>query len=154
MDTSLNRRAALGVMAAGAAALPMSGGAATQRHDVVRRYADAWARRDLDAILACMHPSVKFTGPNVSADGRDAYRASTQRFLGLVQQVKVRASVENKGEAMLAYDFICRQPIGTSAVAELVTIKDGLIATSEIFFDTAPFAAFAQQQKAAAGAGK
>ncbi|HEX6742406.1 MAG TPA: nuclear transport factor 2 family protein [Sphingomicrobium sp.] len=119
--------------------------------DTVARYAAAWKRRDLEAILGCMHPSLSFVAPNARADSRDAYRASTERFLSLVTDVKVRACIRNGSQAMLAYDFVCRAPIGVSAVAELIRLDDGLIATSEIFFDTAPFAAFAGERRAGGG---
>lgn len=150
METRLNRRGALAILA-GTAAIPAPLLASTSKvHDIVGRYADAWKRRDLDAIVACMAADVRFVGPNVKADGAAAYRASTQRFLNLVQRVELRACVRRGNEAMLAYDFVCRDPIGVSPVAELVTLAGNRIVRSEIFFDTAPFAAFAQAQQSAA----
>jgi ketosteroid isomerase-like protein len=125
---------------------PLAAGTAKRANDLVASYADAWGRKDLDAIVACMDTHVHFVGPNVKADGRDAYRASTELFLKLVERVEVRAHLRQGNRAMLAYNFICRAPIGTSPVAELVHIADGRIRSSEIFFDTAPFAAFARAQ--------
>lgn len=145
MASNMDRRTALTLIAAGVALpTPLPARTGKSAKDLVAAYADAWARRDLDAILACMGEGVRFIGPNVKADGRAAYRASTERFLRLVEQVNVRACVRHGSQAMLAYDFVCRDPIGTAPVAELVQIADGRICSSEIFFDTAPFASFAR----------
>jgi ketosteroid isomerase-like protein len=147
MKLDLDRRTALTLIAAGAALpAPLLASTGKPAKDLVATYAAAWARKDLDAIVACMDADVRFVGPNVKADGRAAYRASTERFLGLVTRVDVRACVHRGNQAMLAYDFVCRDPIGTSPVAELVHIANGRIRSSEIFFDTAPFAAFARAQ--------
>jgi ketosteroid isomerase-like protein len=134
-------------MAAGAGLpTPLLANTGKPAKDLVATYAAAWARKDLDAIVACMDEGVQFVGPNVKADGRAAYRASTERFLTLVERVDVRVFMRSGNRAMLAYDFVCRDPIGTSPVAELVHISGGRILNSEIFFDTAPFAASARAQ--------
>lgn len=102
-------------------------------------YTEAWSNRDLAAILDCVHPDIEFVGPNVRARGRSAYSASTQRFLGLLEGVVVRARHGTADTAMIAYDFICKPPVGRAPTAELVTFRDGLVGRSEIFFDTRPF---------------
>ena len=37
------------------------------------RYYDAWNRKDLNAILACIDPGVVFKSPNATTNGRDAF---------------------------------------------------------------------------------
>ena len=39
------------------------------------RYYDAWNRKDLNAILACIDPGVVFKSPNATTNGRDAFEA-------------------------------------------------------------------------------
>jgi len=81
------------------------------------------------------------------------YRASTRRFLSILQRVDVRASFSAGDGGMIAYDFVCPEPIGIAPTAELVRIEGGLIRESEIFFDVRPFDAFTQaRQPRAAGA--
>lgn len=135
---AIHRRACLHALAVAPIGLSST---ATQGRGptLLSRYVEAWTRRDLAAIIACMHPDVIFVGPNVNANGRDGYAASTQRFLGLLEQVTVRARCEGGDDAMIAYDFVCRPPIGRVPTAELVNFRDGLIGRSEIFFDTRLF---------------
>jgi hypothetical protein len=151
MKCTLDRRAALGLVATGAIVpTPLLASRGNVTNNIAAAYADAWARKDLDAIVASMGEGVGFSGPNVKAVGRAAYRASTERFLSLVERVAVRACISCGYQAMLAYDFVCHDPIGNVPVAELVQIAGGRIVGSEIFFDTAPFAAFAKAQRSAA----
>jgi len=160
MKSSLNRRSALGVMAVGLVAVPASAVRPIKRADGFYRstlldvYADAWRRKDLNAILSCMDANLTFKAPNASTHGIQAYRAATERFLALTKSVDVRAHMLAGDQAMLAYDFSCIAPIGVSAVAELITFQGSKIGTSEIFFDTAPFKAFAEANKAAASSGR
>ena len=108
------------------------------------RYYAAWQRKDLDAILACLDPDVVFISPNASSRGREAYAAATRRFLPLVTRVDLRGTFVAHGGAMAALNFHCIEPIGISPVAELIGVKNGLIAEDQIFFDPRPFEAFAR----------
>jgi len=76
------------------------------------------------------------------------YVAAAARFLQLLLRVGVRAQFSAGEEAMVAYDFVCAEPIGTCPTAELVRFRDGLVRESEIFFDARPFEAFAKAQVA------
>jgi len=104
-------------------------------------YLDAWQRKDLQGIVACLHPEVQFKSPNESTRGRDMYVPGAQRFLSLVDRVEVRAKFLSQDGAMFVLDFHCLQPIGVCPTAELVGFKDGLIYQDEIFFDARPFEA-------------
>jgi hypothetical protein len=108
------------------------------------RYYAAWQRKDLDAILACFDPQVVFRSPNSNTRGRDAYAAATRRFLPLVERVELGGIFVANDGAMAALDFHCIAPISTSRVAELIGVRNGLIAEDEIFFDPRPFEAFAR----------
>jgi len=116
--------------------------------DVVAKYVAAWERRDLNEIAALIHPEVQFKSPTASLQGREKYIQATASFLPLVERVDLRAQFVSDEGAMLAYDFVCKAPIGACPTAELVRIKDGLIYVSEIFFDARPFEAFAKAQAA------
>ena len=157
MEPNLNRRSALGLLAAGAATIPVPAATAPRGADraphtaLLDTYVDAWRRRDLDAIVACMHPELRFEAPTGSLRGIADYRKATAQFLALVRSAGLRAKLISGDQAMLAFDFICVPPIGTSRVADLVTFRAGKIAVSELFFDTAPFKAFAEARRASAG---
>ena len=95
------------------------------------RYYDAWNRKDLNAILACIDPGVVFKSPNATTNGRDAFTGPDG--------------------AMAALDFYCVQPIGVCPTAERLALKNGLVVDDELFFDTRPFEALARARAAAQG---
>jgi len=114
--------------------------------EVCAKYVDAWKRRDLNAISAMVHAEIKFKSPTATTEGRDKYAAATARFLPLLLRVDVRAQFSSSEGAMVAYDFVCIDPIGSCPIAELIRFKDGLVCESEVFFDARPFEAFAKAQ--------
>lgn len=115
------------------------------------RYYTAWQHKDLDAILACLHPDIVFKSPTATTHGRDAYAAAARRFLSLVDRIEVRKTFAEPNAAMVAVDFYCIQPIGLCPTAERIELTNGLIVEDELFFDARPFEAFARASAAAEG---
>ena len=120
-------------------------------HDLCDRYYTAWQRKDLNAILACLHPDIVFKSPTATTNGRDAYAQGAQRFLPLVERVEVRWTFVEPDGAMIAVDFHCIQPIGLCRTAERLGLKDGLIIDDELFFDARPFEALSRSKAAPQG---
>lgn len=108
---------------------------------VCTRYLDAWSRKDLGGIAACLHTEVDFKSPNAHTQGREAFLSATKRFFPLVQKLDVHARFVSSDQAMFAYDFVCIPPVGICPTAELLTFQDGLIRVSQIYFDARPFEA-------------
>jgi hypothetical protein len=166
MKRDLGRRSVIQSMLAVAAGLAFRGPHATARSffrkgeqemsnsntQACSKYVNAWKRRDIDAISQLIHPEIKFKSPTATTEGRDKYLAATARFLPLLVRVEVRAQFTSNEGAMVAYDFVCANPIGSCPTAELLRFKDGLVRESEIFFDARPFEAFAKAQAARKGA--
>lgn len=117
--------------------------------EVVNQYIAAWKKKDADAIAACLGSDVHFKGPMAETTGREPFLAACRRMFPLLQDYRVRSLLIDGDRAMFAYDFVCAEPIGVCRTAELITIKDGLIASSEIFFDARPFERLAQRSSAA-----
>lgn len=156
MATPTTRRTALTLLAAETAALTAVAAAATQgktptpsdTQRLCNRYYDAWNRKDLDAILTCVDPTVIFKSPNATTQGRDAYATAARKFLALVEHIEVRHLFPASDGAMAAVDFYCVQPIGICPTAERIALKNGLIVADELFFDPRPFEAFARAHAA------
>ena len=116
---------------------------------IVNQYIAAWKNKDADGIAACVASDVHFKGPNAETTGRDPFVAASRRMFPLLQEFRIRSLFVDADRAMFAYDFVCGEPIGVCRTAELVTIKDGLIVSSEIFFDARPFEQLAKRTSAA-----
>jgi hypothetical protein len=145
---TMNRRDTL-ILVAGA--LVASSLRATEKTDnlsnrkaLLERYYGAWQRKDLSAILSCLHDDILFKSPNATSHGKNAYSAATQRFLPLIESIEIRRRFVDAEGAMCALDFHCVAPIGSCPTAERLAFKDGLILEDELFFDARPFEAFAR----------
>ncbi len=108
---------------------------------ICNSYLDAWARKDVEAIAAHLHPAVTFTAPLQQLQGRDAVIAATQRMMPLLKTLTNRTQFVAGDRAMFSYDFVCGEPVGVCRTAEQVRIEDGRIREIELFFDPRPFEA-------------
>jgi ketosteroid isomerase-like protein len=117
----------------------------TNTSDTVRQYLAAFAaggdwRSFLDDDLV-FESRVAGAGRRV-VRGREAYLASTARFLGMVRGVEpVRIVADGDGAAVLSA-YALEAPDGTtftSDVAEFLRVADGRITELVICFDTAPY---------------
>lgn len=114
--------------------------------DAATAYLDAWARKDLNGIAARLHPEVHFRAPMQEVAGRDNVLGAAERVFPLLERLEKRAQFVSENAAMFCYDFVCREPIGTSRTAEWIRFEGGLIREIELFFDARPFEAFQRAQ--------
>jgi hypothetical protein len=105
-------------------------------------YLDAWSRKDAAALERAVHADVTFRSPTATTTGRAAYVAAATRVFPLLESLAVRATFLDGERAMVAYDFVCRAPIGRSPTAELLRFEGDQVRESEVFFDARPFEAF------------
>jgi|SRR5580658_7911048 hypothetical protein len=116
---------------------------------LVEQFYDGWQRKDLAAIVACLHPDIVFKSPNSITRGKDAYAEGARQFLSLVDRVELRNAFYSADGAMTATDYYCIQPIGLFPIAERMAFKDALIVEDQLFFDTRPFEALTRANAAA-----
>ena len=116
---------------------------------IVRDYLEGWNRKDAGAFAAVLAPDVRFKGPLAQTEGRDPFLAAVTRMFPSVEKLELRALFVEDDRALAVYDFICAPPIGCLRTAEMIGLRDGLIVSSELFFDSAPFAS-GQPRRAAA----
>jgi ketosteroid isomerase-like protein len=107
---------------------------------IARDYLDAWSRKDLAGIASHLDPKVTFRGPVSELEGRDQFLAGAERMFALLKSVEPRTVLEEGGQVACLYDFNCIEPVGRCRTAEFLTFEGDKIASSEVFFDSAPFA--------------
>lgn len=97
---------------------------------------------DWSACLADDMVFTSFTSPNRRVEGRAAYLEATRRFYSTIVAVNVKDMlVDGAGAcALTRYDLQAPgAPPFSSDVAEVFQVRDGKIASFDIYFDTAPF---------------
>jgi ketosteroid isomerase-like protein len=112
--------------------------------ETVERYFDHLARRkDWEASFADDVRFTSYTSPVKELQGKAGYLQATKRFYSMIRSVEVREVVTDGDRACARTHYTLQPPNGgpefTSDVAEWFTVRDGAIASLEIYFDSAPF---------------
>ena len=85
-----------------------------------------------------------FTTPVKQVAGRDAYLQATKRFYSSIRKVQLRELLVDGDRAVALTHYELQRPNGadtfTTDVAEVFAVRDGKIASFDIYFDSAPFA--------------
>jgi hypothetical protein len=83
-----------------------------------------------------------FVSPIKQVTGKAAYIESTRRFFSMVVSVEVRDLIIEGEKACVLSRYGLRPPKGDAFhcdVAEIFTVKNGMIESLAIYFDTSPF---------------
>ena len=114
---------------------------------LAEEYLDAWKRKDLQAIGALVHPQIRLTSPVTEVTGKDAFLATCEKIFPLLLDVQIHAKFSSQTQAMMVYDFVLKEPIGTTRTANLMTFENHLIRSVELLFDARAFERSAQAKK-------
>lgn len=94
---------------------------------------------EFDAMAACLHPEVVFASPLARMSGRIAVAEAARSLRESLVGIDFRAKFESEDGVMLAYDFEFKAPRGRLPSAGWMTVKDGCIASIELYFDASGF---------------
>lgn len=109
---------------------------------VARIYVEAIANKDVDTIISASADDVVCTSPRGRLTGAEAFRGFHAGFARMINKVAVLAAFGDDEQAVVVY-HVETHPVPDATVAELLKIKDGKIASTEVIYDAAPFAAYA-----------
>lgn len=110
--------------------------------DIVDRYFESLKRKHAwDAFFADDVVFTSLTSPVKRVNGRAAFLESTKRFYSMISTVDVKEVLVDGDKVCALTQYELRSPAGTitSDVAEIFRIRDGKIASFDIYFDSAPF---------------
>jgi hypothetical protein len=98
-------------------------------------YLKSWERHDLDKMRQYLALDVHFKEPLSEITGRDSFLSFAQKNLHLVKEVRIRSKFESGSEAVLIYDFVFVDPIGSIRTAARLAFQNGKIRDIELFYD-------------------
>jgi ketosteroid isomerase-like protein len=110
---------------------------------IIQGYFDSLKQtRGWEAFLADGMAFTSFVTPIKQVAGKSAYLESTSRFFSMITAMEVKDLIVD-GDGACAFTRYQLQPPGglafESHVAEVFKVKDGKIASLEIYFDSAPY---------------
>lgn len=116
--------------------------ASTKAVEIARSYIKAIVERNVDTILSISADDVVCTSPLGQTTGIERFRAFHEGFALMLTNLTPLAVYGDDTQAVLVYDAETH-PVPHALVAELVKVREGKIASTEVVYDGTPFAAYA-----------
>ena len=111
--------------------------------ETIERYFDRLQQKTgWDASLSEDLVFTTFANPARRVTGRANYIESTKRFFSMISTLEVRELLIDGDKACALTRYQLQPPAGpgfVSDVAEVFRVRDGMIMSLDIFFDSAPF---------------
>lgn len=105
-------------------------------------YYQAMSEKDLAKVKNYWHPEVRLISPFAKEAQAGSISDAMSRFMAAFTSLKIRSKFSSGNQVMLAIDVEYPLPIGKLTTAVLMTFRDNLIGSIELFHDTKPFHAF------------
>lgn len=109
--------------------------------EIVRTYVEAIANRDVDTILSISSEGVVCTSPMGQTTGLKRFHDFHDGFARMLTNLTVLAVYGDDEQAVVVYDVETFQ-VPHAIVAELIKVKDGKLASTDVIYDATPFAAY------------
>lgn len=109
--------------------------------EIARTYVEAIAERNVDTIISISAENVVCTSPIGRMTGIERFRAFHDGFARMITNLTVLAVYGDDEQAVVIYD-VETYPVPHAVTAELIKIKDGKLASTDVIYDATPFAAY------------
>ncbi|MGO7591786.1 nuclear transport factor 2 family protein [Rhizobium leguminosarum] len=104
-------------------------------------YVEAIASKDIDTILEVSAEDVICTSPIGKLNGTQAFRRFHEGFARMIKSVNILAVYGDDNQAVVVYEAETH-PVPHAVTVELITISGGKIASTDVIYDSAPFAEY------------
>ncbi|WOA54640.1 nuclear transport factor 2 family protein [Dickeya solani] len=109
--------------------------------EIARTYVTAMAKKDVETIISITADNVVCTSPIGQTTGIERFQAFQEGFARMITNLTVLAIYGDDEQAVVVYD-VETHPVPHSVVAELIKVRDGKLASTEVIYDATPFAAY------------
>lgn len=109
--------------------------------EIVNAYLDAFTAGEFDKARELVADDFSFHGPFIQTDSRDAFFAGAAPLAKIARGHRLLRQWEEGDEVSSLYEFRLETPAGAGAVlmSEWHTVRDGLLRSARLVFDTAEF---------------
>jgi ribonuclease BN (tRNA processing enzyme) len=108
---------------------------------IAKTYIEAIASKNVDTIISVSADDVVCTSPIGRIAGTQKFREFQDGFAQMIKKVTVLAAYGDDEQAVIVYSADTH-PVPNAVVAELIKVKNGKIASTEVIYDATPFAAY------------
>lgn len=107
--------------------------------EIIKRYSEAFHARDREAARRTLHAKFYFKGPLMEMRGPDEVIQFMENMPFECNEGNVRY-LQDGAVVVKIFDMTITKPFQTTvAMCEILTLEDGKIRESELFYDTAKF---------------
>ncbi len=108
---------------------------------IVEGYYKAMEKKDIAEMEQYLHADATFIAPLATIVGKTAFLEGMKDFMNRFNKITIRAQFgcDDKNQAVVVYNLEFPAPIGVVPIAGLLTLKEDLIATIELFYDARLF---------------
>ena len=107
-----------------------------QKH-IAELYYTAINDKDVDKASSYFHEEITLKTPMATISSKEKVAEAARNFTKIFDSLIVREVVGNGDRVVVIYDL--NSSIGVISTASLISCKDGLISSIELFYDTKPF---------------
>jgi hypothetical protein len=109
--------------------------------EIARSYVEAIANKDIETILSISADDVVCSSPIGQTTGLDRFRAFHAGFARMITKLTVLAVYGDDKQAVVVYD-VETHPVPHAVTAELIKVKEGKLASTNVIYHATPFAAY------------
>lgn len=109
--------------------------------ELARIYVESMANREVETILSISAEDVVCASPIGQTTGIAQFQAFQEGFAQMITRLTPLAVHGDDQQAVVVYD-VETYPVPHAIVAELIKVKDGKLASTQVIYDAAPFAAY------------
>ena len=112
--------------------------AISNARELVDRYFTALKQKDFAAMRPLLHDDVSFKGALGTTEGVEDYISGLQHMMAAMTNMERRAIFAEGEDVCQVYDLVLAEPHVTLPIAQWLTVRDGRIASLQVFFDPRP----------------
>jgi len=112
-----------------------------QALQIAKTYIEAMDSRSVDTSTSVSADDVVCTSPRGRIAGMQKFHEFHEGFARMIKKVTVLAVYGDDDQAVVLYSADTH-PVANAVVAELLKVKNGKIASTEVIYDATPFAAY------------
>ena len=120
--------------------------------DIALEYINALGKHDYDAIAKLLAPDAVLVGPAATRTGVPEILGALKRLAAIHVRSDVRKVFADGDDVCIIYDFVTDTPAGAVATIEWLKIDNGLIRSTNLYYDRVPWQIVGDEMKKRAAA--
>jgi hypothetical protein len=108
----------------------------TRYKEIAREFYTAMGQKNMDHLEKGVHPDIHFKGPLDEFKGKETYLTVVRNFTALLEGLNIRSVMAENNQAIVVYDVLFPEPIGTLPGVAFITFEDDLIRNVELVYDS------------------